>query len=1126
MGSCGDIAPRPADNADGLMFSTSRQNASEVSAPRLWAGSTASDWQAATLASGQSVGGLLRAHGLPANRSTLAAVAQANGITDFRRIPAGATLWLPRAETLAAPGWSQARGAISADAFAVVDADVHRVVGGPRPASAEPASRAAASAPASSGPAVRSAATTTAPAARPTPAPATTRARLVPGSPAAQRMNQLATELARQLHGPKNRDEIIRLTTALMQSSSWTNADARAAYARAAGTPNDPWKIIRDIRSARGLTATGNGFSHRDALRVSEYVYSDESTPFDGDVSPAMRAVFAGIGWRDRGMFRLDAAVGTSAPQLEDALWSIVNTIGVAKADAIIWTRAGSPGGLTANLKSEDGPVDGSLVAPPAGTHPLRDFIDREYGNVGSRLLTFGAPFDRERMRAIIRQPRGTDRASFDIGLQAYEAEGEDFLKLFVGRTVEQVRRISASYQATYNASLESRAQRVLNTAQLSRFGTLLQGTKSSPEVAERYVAETLPVTPREAQAELLKLSPNRFIKRTGFNADSPSVLALRIMTSNDPAEIAGSLRRTDGSPWSDVELAVMNQIAAEYAGTNASAKPSAFYTHVAKVTGNGSPSAVAVARVGSQPLDASLYDQDGRLSPAAQLYYALYTRDDEEVANILASSTVVDLSTIERSYPAVARALTARGVPPPGNATTAKAAIQAVMRGEPRRQALAFMTGIDVTSLASAGSSGAAIAAAVTRDLNSRCAWLLRQFDHEREPLRERLMQFEVTLAEVLTNVQERRQREGHAVELTEDEQRALGNAVGALVRQQTVFAGEREDIARTIQDTTILVATVVASTTLTVGSAGFGAPAGLALLNTARNIGTVAAVGAGAGLVTAPLMGGDNPYVTSAARGAAWGGFTGLGASLGWMQSALAKVIPGEGIIAVTARNMAIMGTTSAGLGGARHIGTAGQYDTPEEARAAALKDIRNGALMGSGFALTMGFAAALNAWGNGADDVLGLGASRAAGASQGAAPVAAGQQVTFSQVSSRIQNEANVLATRALPGGDATQIYARLGRLGEMDAMVLSMRQAGAPEALLSQTTARIAASRTALDTALSIRVRDMFLAAGTQATTAETVQGLNQVRQSLVNAGFATTAPKTMSELNAVAQRLGV
>ncbi|MBC7794547.1 MAG: hypothetical protein H7Z43_12655 [Clostridia bacterium] len=762
----------------------------------------------------------------------------------------------------------------------------------------------------------------TAPAPRPIPRSTTPGARLARGQGTAQRLSGLAGQLAQELRGRKDRDAILRLTYQLMSSHEWTNADARLAYAVAAGAPNDPWKIIRDIRAAQGLTFTGNGFSRRDGLRASEYVFNDESTPYDGQISPAMRAVFAAIGFRDRGLGGLDAAFGTATSSLEDALWDIVNTNGVAHANAIIATRAGMPGGITSNLKSNDGPVDGHLEAPASGQSPLEHLIDAEYGNFATRAMQGFHSIDRDRMHAILRQPRGIDRIAFDKALQAYVARGEDFLKLFQNRTEAQNEIIAASYEATYGVSIVTRARAALTADEFRRFSILQLGTKSNSKVATAYGQASLPV----------------------------------------------------------VKL-------------------------------------------------------------------------------------------------------------------------------EERIRALRFTNALDVTSLEASGKSGSAIAAAVTKNLNARCAWLLREFDHEREPLRERLMQFEVTLGNVLTAVQERREREGRAVNLTDNEQVALGNAVRSLVGANIAFTNEREVLARTAQDTTILIATIVASTTLTVGSAGFGAPAGAALLATATNIGRVAAVGAAAGLITAPLQGGNHPYITSIARGGAFGAFTGLGASTGWMHSALGRIMPGTSVVATTARNVAIIGTTSGGLSGARNIGKT--YDSPEEARAAMLRDVFQGALAGAGFAFTMGLALGLQQWVN-------------AGLAANAAPIVTSGSVT--QVATRLKNEATRLASRPITTADATEYYVRLARLSEMDAAVASMQQQGASAELLRATASKIAASRASLDTALAARIRDIFVQARTQATPAETAAVLQQFRGAFVAQGFADVAPRTMGELNAVARSL--
>src|SRR5262249_47696719 len=84
------------------------------------------DWEAATLASGSSVIRALRARGITPSRQLLAAIAQVNGVRDFRHINAGSVLWLPRRDSVVggrAQVWREAYRALTHDSFATVDRD-------------------------------------------------------------------------------------------------------------------------------------------------------------------------------------------------------------------------------------------------------------------------------------------------------------------------------------------------------------------------------------------------------------------------------------------------------------------------------------------------------------------------------------------------------------------------------------------------------------------------------------------------------------------------------------------------------------------------------------------------------------------------------------------------------------------------------------------------------------------------------------------------------------------------------------------------------------------------------------------------------------------------------------------
>jgi len=65
-------------------------------------GTQQSDWedQPVALVRGSSIVALLHARGIPATRDILAAIAQANGIVDFRHIKAETRIWLPRRDSL------------------------------------------------------------------------------------------------------------------------------------------------------------------------------------------------------------------------------------------------------------------------------------------------------------------------------------------------------------------------------------------------------------------------------------------------------------------------------------------------------------------------------------------------------------------------------------------------------------------------------------------------------------------------------------------------------------------------------------------------------------------------------------------------------------------------------------------------------------------------------------------------------------------------------------------------------------------------------------------------------------------------------------------------------------------
>ncbi len=1054
------------------------------------------DWDAVPLASGSSVIEALRARGVPVTRDVLAAIAQVNGIRDFRRIAAGTSLWLPRRESISgdrAQVWREAYRGLTPDSFATVDSDRARgsvrgrAADGPRlaapspargprpqsvptqdltvdpldvPAAERPPAPIIPSAPVldPNAPVLDPAPVVAAPpgvladaSAVPAPTVPDARAALpdpsaiaanpdavaadplaVPAGPAAavpdpsaaavaapapaSQLQQLTVGLATELRAG-NRDNVLRIVYALMASPDWTNQDARRAYAAAVGSQNE-WQLIADLRAS--------GMSSRDILRASEYVWNDESTPFDGQVSPPIRAVLAAIGYRERGFMQLDAAVGTADASFEDALWEIVESIGVDAANAVIASRAGAnPAGTVSNARfthdpanpgiigrladmvyphRRPAPLDGAIQAAPAGSNPLADMVNSEYARWKNVAGGFSGA-RRDRMLAILRMPPGTDRRSFEIASQATAATGEDFLKLFEGRTREQMTAITAAFNAGFGSehggSLDSRALSMLDGDQMLRYQALLLGTRSDPTAAARYIALTVRARARDSdglraalrlvgsteagtptwqqvQDADARLDPTRanatpldgilqrlgndpmvhVVRRDNASPDEPAGIARRILGSRDPREIERLLKRTDGDLFNDQELAIMNQTAAQLTGGDPAANPSNLYRHIAELCGPNSEAALIVQRVGGPRVDAPLHDEHGRLSPAAQLFFALQRGDATAVSTLLSRTPFVALSGVERAYEQVVAHMSQAGVAPPGSTADIRAAVRGVLRGEERQRALQFLTGFDATRADAANQTGAQLAAAVSADLRSRCAWLLRQFDHEREPLEERLMQFEVTLAQVLTAVQQRRQASGQATELTDEEQVRLGEAVRRLVGQRRNFEVERDALARTIQDTTILVSTTVASIAVSVGTFGVGAAPSAALWTTvATRIAAVATVGTAAGLVTAPLQGGDNRYLTSGARGFAYGAFSGLGAASPQANAILARVIPGAGIVAGTARNGIVMATVMGGLSASSNIGV--EFESTQEALRKVSGDALRGALFGLGFAGVMGFA-----------------------------------------------------------------------------------------------------------------------------------------------------------------------
>ncbi|MEZ0313571.1 MAG: hypothetical protein ACAI38_17510, partial [Myxococcota bacterium] len=1029
------------------------------------------DWESVPLAGGSSVIEALRARGVPVTREVLAAIAQVNGIRDFRRIAAGTALWLPKRESLGgerAQVWREAYRGLTPDSFATVDSDRARgtvrarptdgpriatpPARGPRPQSVptqdltvDPLDVPAAERP-------PAAVVTDANAVVPDPslvvadantvvpdpnlvvadanvvaagpqgpaalAPDAAARALAPAGPTTEpsQLQQLAAGLVTELRAG-NRDNVLRIVYAMMASGDWTNQDARRAYAAAAQSQNE-WQLIADLRAS--------GLSSRDILRASEYVWNDESTPFDGQVSPPIRAVLAAIGYRERGFMQLDAGVGTADASFEDALWEIVETIGVDAANAVIASRAGAnPAGMVSNARfSHDpgnpgivgriadmvyphrrpAPLDGAVQAAPAGSNPLADMVNSEYARWKNVTGGFSGA-QRDRMLAILRMPPGTERRAFEIASQATVATGEDFLKLFEGRSREQMAAITAAFNAGFGrdhgGSLDARALSMLDGDQMLRYQALLLGTRSDPTAAARYIALTLRARARDndglrAALRLVgstetgtptwqqvvdadfRTNPARasstpldsilqrlgndpivhVVRRDNASPDEPAGIARRILGSRDPREIARLLKRTDGELFNDQELAIMNQTAAQLSGGDPAANPSALYQHVAQLCGANSEAALIVQRVGGPRVEAPLYDEHGRLSPAAQLFFALQRSDAAAVSTLLSRTPFVALGGVERAYEQVVAHMSQAGVAPPGGTADIRAAVRGALRGEERQRALQFLTGFDATNADAANQTGAQLAAAVTADLQSRCAWLLRQFDHEREPLEERLMQFEVTLAQVLTAVQQRRQASGQATELTEDEQIRLGEAVRRLVGQRRNFEVERDALARTIQDTTILVSTTVASIAVSVGTFGLGAAPSAALWTTvATRIAAVAAVGTVAGLATAPLQGGDNRYLTSGARGFAYGAFAGLGAASPQANAILARVIPGAGILASTARNGVVMATVMGGLSASSNIGV--EFESTEDMLRKVGGDALRGAVFGLGFAGVMGLA-----------------------------------------------------------------------------------------------------------------------------------------------------------------------
>lgn len=1048
------------------------------------------DWEAVPLTSGSSVIEALRARNIPVTREVLAAIAQVNGIADFRRIAAGTPIWIPRRESIVgerAQVWREAFQGITPDGFAIVDRDRARgsVRGrttdgprlatpatnaprGPRPQQAAPsqdltvdpldiqaqpqpapvdmqAQPAPLPQPAPlepqqpltdpalgvdpSQPAVdpmqpipdpnnpgRVLLPPIAPPQEPAAAQTVAPAAAVPAADAQAQLGQLAMALRQQLTGPKDRNAVLRIVYAMMSSPDWTNQQARAVYAQAAGS-QDEWQLIADLRAS--------GMSSRDILRASEYVWNDENTPFDGQVSPPIRAVLAAIGFRQRGFGQLDAAIGTADASLEDALWDIVDGIGVDAANAVIASRAGTnPNGIgiTSNERfnhdsgsilgrltdmvfpdRRPAPLDGSIQAAPQGTNPLADLISSEYARWKNVTGGFSGT-QRDRALAILRMPPGTDRRSFDLAMAATQARGEDFLKLFEGRTREQMATINAAFDAGFGAanggSFENRALSVLDSDQMIRFQSLLMGTRSDPQSTARYIALSLRARANDPAAirdtlKLLgttesgtptwddvvnadfRLNPTRsqssplgailqrlgneaivqVVQRDNASPDEPSGIARRILGSRDAVEVARLLKRTDGDLFNDQELAIMNQTAAQIAGGDANARPSALFQYVAQLCGPTSEAALIVARVGGPQAPAAFYDDTGRMSPAAQLFFALQRNDAAAVSTLLSRTPFVQLSGVERAYEQVANAMAQAQVAPPGGTPDLRTAVRNALRGEERQRALQFLTGFDVSTQEAMSQTGAQLAATITADLGSRCAWLLRQFDHEREPLEERLMQFEVTLAQVLTSVEQRRAASGgQPTALTEAEQIRLGEAVRRLVGQRRNFEVERDALARSIQDTTILVSTTVASIAISVGTFGAGAAPSAAMLATvAGRIAAVAAVGTVAGLATAPLQGGDNPYLWGGLRGFSYGAFAGLGSASPQANALLARIIPGAGILASTARNGIVMATVGAGISASNNIGV--EFESRDEMLRKVGGDALRGAVFGLGFAGIMG-------------------------------------------------------------------------------------------------------------------------------------------------------------------------
>ncbi len=564
-------------------------------------------------------------------------------------------------------------------------------------------------------------------------------------------------------------------------------------------------------------------------LTVSDYVYNDENSPYRGQISPPVRLARDAIGLKPGKL-----AFGMADGSAEDDLWQIVNGMGVEQANAILASRAGlniggrnsgprlvaDPDNMSLRMRvasffdhgRDPTPIDGHITAPPPGVSPLENIINNEKTPWYSVAGLFSGNPQRDRWLAILKMPRGTDRAAFDTAMAATELTGAAFLKLFEGKTAQDMAQISTAYAAGFgdkhDNTLAEHAHKILSAEEFKIFETMSHGLRSDKQAAAAYICMQLRAHRTDPKAlkdiltrnaggasgngpswndivvmdhqldarradtdplaavigeELAKDPVLTVIVRDQENPNEPAGIARRIMASNDPKEIAALLKRTTGEYFNEQELTVMNQRAAQIAGGDANQAPSALYKHVVDVCKPGSEPDLILRGVGGVPGDMPIYDQVGRLAPAAQLYFALQRGDKDAVMSVLARTSFVERGILESTYPAIADQLAKANIAPPGGTLDPRAAIaiakdahgKPLLNKDEREVAQQFLTGMNVTSLDAANATGAQLAQRVTDDLASRWPWILGQFDHEREPLRERLMQFQVTLGQVLTDVQ-----------------------------------------------------------------------------------------------------------------------------------------------------------------------------------------------------------------------------------------------------------------------------------------------------------------------------------------------------------------------------------